>query len=138
MRNLFALLAGALFGLGLVLSGMTDTTKVQGFLDLFGAWDPSLIFVMGGAIIPMAIAWTVANRREQSLLHSPMPHPAATHFDQPLVTGAILFGMGWGLAGFCPGPALASVSFGGTGGIVFLAAMLLGMWLWSTLSKAKV
>ena len=129
MRNLFSLFAGALFGLGLLGSGMTDTLKVQGFLDLFGQWDPSLIFVMGGAIIPMAIAWMIATRRETTLLNTPMPTPAKTEINRPLVIGAVMFGMGWGLSGFCPGPAMASITFGGLGGLVFLGAMLVGMYL---------
>lgn len=127
MRNLISFATGSLFGLGLVMSGMTDTQKVQGFLDLFGAWDPSLMFVMGGAIIPMFIAWRVANTRSTSLLGSKLPSPPRTQLDRPLIIGAILFGMGWALAGFCPGPALASVTFGGTSGIAFVAAMLIGM-----------
>jgi uncharacterized membrane protein YedE/YeeE len=129
MRNLFSLFAGTLFGLGLLGSGMTDTLKVQGFLDLFGEWDPSLIFVMGGAIIPMVIAWMIAMRRETTLLNTPMPTPAKTEINKPLVIGAVMFGMGWGLSGFCPGPAMASITFGGLGGIVFLGAMLMGMYI---------
>lgn len=127
MRNLISLATGSLFGLGLVISGMTDTLKVQGFLDLFGAWDPSLMFVMGGAIIPMFIAWRVAAKRSVSLVGSKLPSSPNTQLDRPLIIGAVLFGMGWALAGFCPGPALASVTFGGTSGIAFIAAMLIGM-----------
>ena len=109
MRHLLALLAGSLFGTGLFLSGMTDTTKVQGWLDIFGNWDPTLAFVMGGAILPMAIAW---------------PDPV---IDRRLVCGSVLFGIGWGLAGLCPGPAVASLSYGGLGGLVFMLSMLAGM-----------
>ncbi len=127
MKNLVTLFCGALFGLGLVVSGMTDTTKVQGFLDLFGAWDPTLIFVMGGAIIPMFIAWRIAAVREKSVLGGLIPLTPKTELDRSLIMGAVLFGAGWGLSGFCPGPALASSTFGGTGGLVFLAAMLTGM-----------
>lgn len=127
MRILIALFSGGLFGLGLMISGMTDTTKVQGFLDLFGAWDPTLVFVMGGAIIPMLIAWKLANRREKSFVGTAMPTPAKTHIDRNLVLGATLFGVGWGLSGFCPGPALASSSYGGMGGLVFLISMIAGM-----------
>jgi uncharacterized membrane protein YedE/YeeE len=137
MRNLISLATGALFGIGLVISGMTDTSKVQGFLDLFGAWDPSLMFVMGGAIIPMFIAWRVAEKRTASLVGSPLPSPANTKLDRPLIIGAVLFGMGWALAGFCPGPALASITFGGISGIAFVVAMLIGMFGFSAFTKMR-
>jgi len=127
MKNLVTLLCGALFGLGLLVSGMTDTTKVQGFLDFFGAWDATLVFVLGGAIIPMFIAWRIAAIRKKSVLGGLIPLAPKTELDRSLIAGAVLFGAGWGLSGFCPGPALASVTFGGTGGLVFLAAMLAGM-----------
>jgi uncharacterized protein (TIGR01244 family) len=123
----YALFAGGLFGAGLRLSGMTDTLKVQRFLDLFGAWDPTLAFVMGGAILPMAAAWRVASKLDRSYLDLELPTPAARGIDRNLVLGSVLFGMGWALAGLCPGPALASISFGGSGGLVFLLAMLVGM-----------
>ena len=109
MRLFLAFTAGGLFGTGLFLSGMTDTRKVQGWLDVFGNWDPALAFVMGGAIIPMAIAWRLATYRPN------------------LITGSVLFGMGWGLAGLCPGPAMASLSYGGWGGALFLVSMAAGM-----------
>jgi uncharacterized membrane protein YedE/YeeE len=127
MKHLISLASGALFGIGLVISGMTDTLKVQGFLDLFGAWDPSLIFVMGGAIIPMFIAWRIVERINSSMVGSPLPSPPSTKLDRPLIMGAVMFGMGWALSGLCPGPALASVSFGGLSGIAFMVAMLIGM-----------
>jgi uncharacterized protein len=127
MKNLVTLFCGALFGLGLVVSGMTDTIRVQGFLDFFGAWDATLVFVMGGAIIPMFIAWRIAAVRKKSVLNGLIPLAPKTELDRSLIIGAILFGTGWGLSGFCPGPALASSSFGGLGGITFLAAMLAGM-----------
>ncbi len=117
MRFLTAFLAGGLFGAGLLLSGMTDTARVQGFLDLFGAWDPTLAFVMGGAILPMVVAWRLKG----------VPPAQGAALAPDLVTGSVLFGIGWGLAGLCPGPALASISFGGTGGVVFLLAMAAGM-----------
>lgn len=127
LRAVFALLSGGLFGAGLLVSGMVDTLKVQGWLDVFGDWDPTLAFVLGGAILPMAFAWQVANRRSASLLGTPIParHPAT--FDAALITGSVLFGAGWAIAGLCPGPALASIGFGGWGGGVFLLAMLAGM-----------
>lgn len=129
-RNVFAFLSGALFGTGLLISGMVDTTKVQGWLDVFGAWDPTLAFVLGGAIIPMAIAWRVAARHKRAMLGSPMPSANSTgHPDANVVIGSVLFGMGWGLAGLCPGPAIASATFGGWGGLLFLVAMAAGMYI---------
>ena len=127
MRNLFALIAGGLFGAGLFVSGMTDTTKVQGWLDIFGDWDPTLAFVMGGAMIPMAIAWAFTTRRTSALLGTAFPPKPSKTIDRKLITGSVLFGMGWGLVGLCPGPAIASLSYGGTGLYIFLAAMLTGM-----------
>lgn len=128
MRRLgFALLSGGLFGAGLRISGMTDTHKVQGWLDVFGAWDPTLAFVLGGAILPMAVAWRVAARMERSYLGLALPPAPTRDLDRNLIVGSLLFGMGWALAGLCPGPALASIGFGGLGGVVFLLAMLGGM-----------
>ena len=127
MRSLFAFAAGSLFGIGLLISGMTDTTKVRGWLDLFGDWDPTLAFVMGGAIVPMFIAWRIAERRTMAVLGTPIPAPSDAQIERRLILGSILFGAGWGLSGLCPGPSIASLSFGGTGGLVFVAAMLLGM-----------
>jgi hypothetical protein len=127
MRFFTAFLAGALFGTGLHLSGMTDTAKVQGWLDVFGDWDPTLAFVMGGAMIPMAIAWAVARRRVAALSGQAFPPRPPAQIDARLVVGSILFGAGWGLAGLCPGPAIAALSYGGPGLLVFIAAMLTGM-----------
>lgn len=128
MRLFFAGLAGSVFGIGLWVSGMTDTLRVQGWLDFFGSWDATLTFVMGGAIVPMALAWRFAIGR-QPVLGGPFPPRAAPRFDRALVGGSVLFGMGWALTGLCPGPALASVSWGGVPGLVFLAAMVVGMWI---------
>ena len=128
MRALFAFLAGALFGTGLLISGMTDTTKVQGWLDIFGDWDPTLAFVMGGAIIPMAIAWRLTQSRKP-LSGGAFPEPPEPKLGRNLVIGSTLFGIGWGLVGLCPGPTIASLSFGGWPNIVFIMAMLTGMWL---------
>lgn len=126
MRILVAILAGGLFGAGLFVSGMTDTKKVQGWLDVFGNWDPTLAFVMGGAIIPMVVAWQLT--RVSRPLTGGMFPPAPIHeIGHRLVVGSVLFGMGWGLAGLCPGPSIASLSYGGVGGLIFLAAMLVGM-----------
>ncbi len=127
LRAVFATLAGGLFGAGLFLSGMTDTTKVQGWLDIFGDWDPTLAFVLGGAVLPMAIAWRIAARRDAAMLGGPLPGPAPRRIDAGLVFGSALFGAGWALAGLCPGPALASLGYGGGGGVLFLLAMAGGM-----------
>ncbi|MEX5726809.1 putative membrane protein YedE/YeeE [Rhodovulum iodosum] len=126
-RNVSAFVAGALFGGGLFISGMTDTAKVQGSLDVFGDWDPTLAFVMGGAIIPMAIAWAVARDR-RPLSGGAFPAPRLPEPGRDLIVGSMFFGMGWGLAGLCPRPALASLSYGGWGHWLFLVAMLAGMW----------
>ena len=127
LRHAIALIAGGLFGSGLFISGMTDTTKVQGWLDVFGKWDPTLAFVMGGAMIPMALAWLVRNRRSTALTGAPLPPAPSRDIDGKLVTGSVLFGIGWGLAGLCPGPSIASLSYGGPGLYAFLAAMVTGM-----------
>ena len=126
-RNLFSFLAGGLFGSGLLISGMTDTTKVQGWLDVFGDWDPTLAFVLGGAILPMALAWAVTVRRARPVLGGSFPPKPEARLGHNLVVGSVLFGAGWGLAGLCPGPAVASITWGGVGGLVFLVAMGLGM-----------
>lgn len=126
-RAIFSLLAGALFGAALLISGMTDTLKVQAWLDVFGAWDATLAFVMGGAILPMAVAWQIAARRTAPVLGGSFPQPPKREVGPNLVIGSVLFGMGWALAGLCPGPALASIGYGGWGGLVFLLAMSAGM-----------
>lgn len=128
MRNIYALVCGALFGAGLFTSGMTDTTKVQGWLDIFGDWDPTLAFVLGGAILPTSIAWRIAARRKSTLLKSPFPDTTDTKLDINLVAGSFIFGAGWALAGLCPGPSLASITYGGAGGVVFLLALAAGMY----------
>ncbi len=127
MRLLIALLSGLLFGLGLTVSGMTDTSKVQGWLDLFGNWDPTLAFVLGGAIIPMLIAWRVAERRKTAVLGDAIPVPATSHIDRRLVIGSAFFGIGWALAGLCPGPAMAVLGYGGPDAFIFFGAMAIGM-----------
>ncbi len=120
-------LVGLLFGVGLLLSGMTDPGKVLGFLDLFGLWDPSLALVMGGAIAVGFFAFALARKRTTSFLGGAMRLPSFQQIDKPLVIGALLFGAGWGLAGFCPGPALVSVAAGQTKAAFFVVFMLLGM-----------
>lgn len=127
MRLLVSFLAGGLFGLGLMVSGMTDTTKVQGWLDFFGAWDPTLAFVMGGAILPMMGAWALTRTRNSAMLGTPFPPKSKLGIDRPILLGSVLFGLGWALVGLCPGPAIASLSYGGLQGLAFLAAMSTGM-----------
>jgi uncharacterized membrane protein YedE/YeeE len=126
--NIFsALVAGLVFGIGLMLSGMTDPGKVIGFLDLAGTWDPSLAFVMGGAILVGFFAFRLAGKRGQAFLGGAMHLPTRRDIDNRLVGGSIVFGIGWGLAGFCPGPALVSFGAGIDKAAIFVAAMLGGM-----------
>jgi uncharacterized membrane protein YedE/YeeE len=135
MATFFALLAGAVFGVGLIVSGMADPAKVLGFLDLGGAWDPSLAFVMGGAILVGAFAFTFARKRTLSLLGLEMRMPTATRLDRRLVGGSLLFGVGWGIAGFCPGPALVALGMGEQKALIFVAAMLVGMGLYEVFDR---
>ncbi|MES2017969.1 MAG: YeeE/YedE family protein [Pseudomonadota bacterium] len=127
MRIVTALLAGLLFGLGLIISGMTNPAKITGFLDLAGNWDPSLALVMGGAVLVGLVAFRLARTRSTSLLGEAMRMPAARDIDRPLVLGSLAFGVGWGLAGYCPGPALVSLVSGGAKPLLFVLAMLAGM-----------
>jgi uncharacterized membrane protein YedE/YeeE len=124
-------LAGLLFSLGLGLGGMTDPAKVVGFLDVAGAWDPSLAFVMGGALAVHAVARRLILRRKTPVLAPAFPDVGQTRVDGRLVAGAALFGVGWGLAGYCPGPALTSVASGAWSALLFSGSMLAGMWLFS-------
>ena len=126
-RVLIALLAGLLFGLGLTVSQMINPGKVLGFLDLFGDWDPSLAFVMLGAIPVAATGYRLARRSSAPLCATEFAPPAASRIDARLIGGAILFGIGWGLVGYCPGPALASLGLGNSGTLLFVAAMFAGM-----------
>lgn len=135
MKLLLALLAGLVFGLGLILSGMTDPAKVIGFLDLAGNWDPSLGLVMGGAVLVGLVTFRFSARRTKAFLGDAMQLPTARQLDRRLVLGGITFGIGWGLAGYCPGPALASLASGGIQALVFVAAMLAGMALFALLEK---
>ncbi|WP_101068590.1 DUF6691 family protein [Roseovarius salinarum] len=135
MRILLALVAGGLFGAGLFVSGMTDTAKVQGWLDVFGNWDPTLAFVLGGALLPMAVAWRLA-RAHRPVVGGEIPQPPTSPVDARLLAGSALFGAGWGLVGLCPGPAIASLTYGGTGHIVFFVAMVAGMILLPLVTRA--
>lgn len=130
-----AIAAGALFGAGLVVSGMTMPAKVIGFLDFAGAWDPTLMFVMGGAIAVHAVAYRLVRRRASPLLGGAFHVPTRKDIDVRLVAGAAIFGVGWGLAGYCPGPAVASIVTGRLAPIAFVAAMLAGMWLVARLDR---
>lgn len=135
MATFFALLAGAVFGIGLIVSGMANPAKVLGFLDLAGNWDPSLAFVMGGAILVGVVAFAFARKRTVSLLGLQMRMPTATQVDRRLVGGGLLFGIGWGVAGFCPGPALVALGMGEQKALIFVAAMLVGMGLFELLER---
>lgn len=127
LYRLTEFIVGLLFGLGLMLSGMTDPGKVIGFLDLFGAWDPSLALVMGGAILVGFFAFTVAKKRTTTFLGGVLRFPTNMDIDKKLVVGSLMFGAGWGLAGFCPGPAMVSMADGQPKALVFVLAMLVGM-----------
>ena len=137
MNILFAALSGLVFGFGLIVSGMTNPEKVLDFLDLSGGWDPSLALVMGGAIAVGLAAFTLAKKRTQSLLGLPMQLPTVKQIDWRLVGGSLSFGLGWGLAGICPGPALVLVGAGVSKGLIFVAAMLAGMGLFELLERRK-
>jgi uncharacterized protein len=137
-KLLFALVSGALFALGLVISGMTQVSKVIGFLNVggifsptrFGAWDASLAFVMGGALLVTLIGFAVTTRTgNKPWVNAKFELPTRKDIDGKLLTGAALFGIGWGLVGYCPGPALASLLSGGQDALVFVAALVVGMWL---------
>ncbi|MEC5212911.1 putative membrane protein YedE/YeeE [Polaromonas sp. CG_9.5] len=132
-----SLLAGLVFGIGLIVSGMANPAKVLGFLDLFGHWDPSLGLVMGGAVAVASIAFFVARRRTAPLLGAAFKLPTAHHIDRRLVIGSVLFGVGWGIAGFCPGPALVVLGMGEGKAVVFVLAMLAGMGLFEVLERRK-
>ena len=127
MNIAFAFLAGLIFGVGLLISGMTNPAKVLGFLDLAGAWDPSLALVMAGAIGVAVAGFALAKRRQNTWLDLPILLPVATHIDRRLIGGSALFGVGWGLAGICPGPAVGLLGTASGKGTMFFVAMLAGM-----------
>ncbi len=134
MAKLAAFFCGLIFGLGLVVSQMANPAKVLNFLDFAGSWDPSLIFVMGGAVVTAAVGYRLAWRSRSPLFAATFHLPQKTAIDARLVGGAALFGIGWGLVGFCPGPALAALSFGGWEAPLFVAAMVIGMVLFDRFS----
>lgn len=137
MQMWIALAAGLIFGIGLIISGMTDPSKVIGFLDLAGPWNPSLAFVMGGAVGVGTVAFGLAAKRTRSLLGEAMRLPTATRLDRRLALGSLAFGAGWGLAGYCPGPALASLIGGGKEPLIFTAAMVAGMAIFELLERRR-
>ncbi|MFA6231146.1 MAG: DUF6691 family protein [Rhodanobacter sp.] len=137
MKLLVALLSGLLFGLGLSLGGMTQPAVVLNFLDVFGAWDPRLAFVMASAVLTTAFGYLLVLRRARPLLEESFKLHTVNHFDWRLIGGAALFGIGWGIAGYCPGPALASLSGGGASLLLLVACMVAGWWLASRLTSGQ-
>jgi uncharacterized protein len=129
MRNALSLAVGLIFGIGLCISGMIEPSKVLGFLDVAGAWDPSLAFVMGGAVGLGLVAFGLAKKRNVALDGEPMQLPAVRAIDRPLLLGSFIFGIGWGLAGICPGPGIVDVGFLNPRAVAFVAAMAIGMLL---------
>jgi hypothetical protein len=127
MKNIITLVAGIIFGIGLILSGMTNPSKIIGFLDITGNWDPSLAFVMVGAILIGFFGFRQAEKTNTTLFNEPIHLPGKTHITKELIIGSFLFGAGWALAGFCPGPAIVALGAGYTEAIIFVVAMLLGM-----------
>jgi uncharacterized protein len=127
MKGLAALLCGLIFGVGLAMSGMTDTAKVIGFLDIFGQWVPDLGFVMGGAVLVTVVTFRLVLRRDNPLLADSFALPTNTAIDGQLLGGAALFGIGWGIYGYCPGPAISALVYLNTDTVIFVAAMLVGM-----------
>lgn len=137
MRKITALMAGLIFGLGLYLSGMTNPAKVLGFLDLAGDWDPSLALVMLGALMVSSVFFFFARRRDAALLGAPMQMPTRRNIDRRLVLGSIVFGIGWAIAGLCPGPAVALLLTGRWQAVLFSVAMLAGMLVFAGLESRK-
>lgn len=138
MPALVAFASGLVFGLGLIVAGMANPAKVKAFLDLAGAWDPSLLFVMAGGMAVAAVAFAVARRRTTTLLGAPLALPATRGIDRRLVAGSLTFGVGWGLAGICPGPALVLLGAGRAQGVVFFLAMLAGMGAFEIAERLRV
>ena len=137
MRNLSVFLIGCVFSLGLCISGLIEPVKVLAFLDLFGAWDPSLIFTMGGGLLVTGLSFLATRQRSASLLGEPMQLPSSTTIDSRLIGGSLVFGVGWGLAGVCPGPAIVNLGFFSAPAAAFVAAMLAGMALREVLSRLR-
>lgn len=138
MRILTGLIAGLIFGLGLILSGMSNPAKVLNFLDILGPWDPSLAFVMGGASVTAFIGYRLIWKRSAPLLGAKFDLPTRDDVDAPLLAGSALFGIGWGIGGFCPGPAWTALLIGSSGILVFLPAMLIGMYLGDGVKSSRI
>ena len=132
-----ALLTGLLFGFGLLLSGLSNPAKILGFLDIAGSWDPSLMLVMGGAVAVGIIAFTLAKKRDVSLIGQPMRLPKHDVIEKRVILGSLGFGVGWGLAGLCPGPSLVALGTGTPKAMVFVAAMLVGMTVFEIIDRRK-
>ncbi len=137
MLVIASLLAGLVFGLGLIVSGMANPAKVLGFLNLAGPWDPSLALVMAGAIAVGLVAFHLARKRSTSLLGAAMELPISRQIDRRLVLGSVLFGVGWGIVGFCPGPAIVALGMGQAKAVVFVVAMLFGMGIFELFERRK-
>jgi uncharacterized membrane protein YedE/YeeE len=137
MNIVTAFLSGLLFGAGLILSGMSNPAKVLAFLDVGGMWDPSLLFVMAGAVLVAALAFRFARTRVRPLFGSRIHVPGAGRIDAPLVLGSLTFGIGWGLVGYCPGPALTALAVGGRSTLLFVAAMLTGMAIFEVAERIR-
>ena len=135
MKNIYALLAGLIFGFGLIVSGMANPEKVIGFLNIFGRWDPSLAFVMGGAIFVGVFSFKYIVKREKTLLGGSLHLSNEKSINKRLIFGSLIFGLGWGVAGFCPGPALVSLGMGSLKGALFVIAMLAGMLTFKLVQK---
>jgi uncharacterized protein len=138
MALITSLLAGLVFGIGLILSGMTNPAKIIGFLDFTGKWDPSLMFVMLGAILISFFAFRIAAKKTSTVMGQSISIPTKKEIDTRLIAGSAIFGIGWGLAGYCPGPGLASIATGGLQPILFVIAMLLGMTLYEALQNLTI
>ncbi|MFA5701968.1 MAG: YeeE/YedE family protein [Advenella sp.] len=137
MKRITEYIVGLLFGMGLIISGMANPEKVLGFLDITGTWDPSLAFVMGGGVLVGLFAFTAAKKRQTACLGDPMNLPSSTSITPRLVIGSLLFGIGWGLAGICPGPALISMAAGQWKALLFVIAMIAGMSLFTVFENRK-
>jgi uncharacterized membrane protein YedE/YeeE len=135
MQIMTAFVTGLIFGLGLILSEMTNPAKIIGFLDIFGNWDPSLVLVMLGAITVNAVSFKLTKSRQQSFFGQQIKLPKSSNIDHRLITGSLIFGVGWGLAGYCPGPALTSVLLGGYQPLIFAISMLIGMGVFEVVNQ---
>ena len=137
LHSIFALSSGIIFGLGLILAGMSNPSKVLAFLDITGLWDPSLMFVMGGAIGVGIVAFALAKKRTMAILGDVMHLPSKQDIDTKVMLGGVIFGIVWGIAGICPGPALVLLGAGSKQGIIFVIAMLIGITIYSVISNAR-